>query len=79
MAWQGHRGDQNIKKKLSKIHLKATKLKAVARTLIVGVGYTGLFFKNFTRSSSLQFLFLSFDANDLKIRNKAELIPSKPY
>ena len=33
----------------------------------VGVGYTGLFFANFTRSSSPQFLFLSFDANDLKI------------
>ena len=36
--------------------------------LILGVGYTGLFFKNFTRSSLPQFLFLSFDANDLKIR-----------
>ena len=33
----------------------------------MGVGYTGLFFKIFTRSSSPQFLFLSFDANDLKI------------
>ena len=33
----------------------------------IGVGYTGLFFKNFTRSSSPQFLFLSFDANNLKI------------
>ena len=33
----------------------------------LGIGYTGLFFKNFTRSSSPQFLFLSFDANDLKI------------
>ena len=32
-----------------------------------GVSYTGLFFKKFTRSSSPQFLFLSFDANYLKI------------
>ena len=34
VAWQGHRGDQNNKKNLSKTHPKATKLKAVARTLI---------------------------------------------
>ena len=33
VAWQGHRGDQKIKNKLSKIHLKAPNLDVAARTL----------------------------------------------